>query len=469
VTAAPGPGAGSLATLVVSYDRRAIGSFLLPEDRDTAGLGAVLAQAVAVAREASPRLASAKQEAIDKAIFDGMTGTLDRFSRYSPPEVAREYRAARNGFGGIGITLDTSNDDFRITGVTPHAPAERAGIHPGDRIVALDRVATAGHTRAEITHRLRGPVGSDVIVTVARAEPSETKEFHIRRGLVTAPTVTVTQHGDVAVIRVASFNHSTAEDIREVVGSALKSGRHLAGVILDLRGNPGGLLEQAVGLADLFVAKGPIISTTGRHPASHQHFAAAGDSPAPQVPLVVLINGGSASASEIVAAALQDLGRAVVVGSSSYGKGTVQTVMRLPNDGELTITWAALVTPSGYLLQGPGVVPTICTADLADDGSAVDLALQRATGSAAAPAVRRASLDPQGWAALRASCPTRHLSPQLDLKLAERLIADPVLYAQALKPLAAVTSIARSGSADLLAEPSLTGLGGTLSSRTRPN
>jgi carboxyl-terminal processing protease len=469
VTAAAGPGSGSQSTLVVSYDRRTIGSFWMPDGHDTAALGATLASAVATAKQASPHLAGQPQEAIDKAIFDGMTGMLDRFSRYSPPEVAREHRAARNGFGGIGITLDTSNDDFRITAVTPHGPAERAGIRPGDRVVAIDHIATAGHTRAEVTHRLRGPVGSKISVTVGRQEPPETREFEFLRALVTLPTVTVEEHGDIAVIRVAGFNHSTTEDVHEIVAKALKRGNRLRGVILDLRGNPGGLLEQAVGLAELFVARGPIVSTTGRHPASHQYFAASGNSPASQVPVVVLVNGGSASASEIVAASLQDLGRAVVVGSSSFGKGTVQTVMRLPNDGELTLTWAALVTPSGYLLQAHGVVPTICTADLADDAGAVDLALARATGSAAVPAVRRASLDPRGWQALRASCPARHTSPALDLKVAERLIVDPALYAQALRPLAAVTTLANAGAADLLAGPSLTDPRAALSSRTRPN
>ena len=152
-------------------------------------------------------------------------------------------------------------------------------------------------------------------------------------------------------------------------------GQRLRGIVLDLRGDPGGLLDQAVSLADVFIAKGPIVATVGRHPASRQYFEASGDSVAPQVPIVVLINGGSASASEIVAAALQDAGRAVVVGTASYGKGTVQTVLRLPNDGELTLTWAQLVAPAGYLLHEHGVVPTLCTSDLGNDDQSVQIAL----------------------------------------------------------------------------------------------
>src|SRR5207247_937273 len=144
----------------------------------------------------------------------------------------------------------------------------------------------------------------------------------------------------------------------------------------------------AVSLADRFIHNGPIVSTVGRHPASQQYFAASGHSVAAQIPVAVLINGGSASSSEIVAAALQDAGRAVVIGSSSYGKGTVQTVLRLPNQGELIVTWARLVAPSGYLLQRHGVVPTLCTADLGDDLQALENGLRRA--GAARP---RAGLD----------------------------------------------------------------------------
>src|SRR5207237_280218 len=182
----------------------------------------------------------------------------------------------------------------------------------------------------------------------------------------------------------------------------------------------------------LFIATGPIVSTTGRHPASQQAFTASGHSIEPQTPIVVLINGGSASASEIVAAALQDRGRAVVIGSSSYGKGSVQTVLHLPNNGELILTWAQLVTPSGYHLQSHGVVPTLCTSGLADDEGSVQAALQR-VGGAGAVAVSRRGLDEQDWARLRQSCPGREIKPAIDLKLAERLLADPRLYSQALR------------------------------------
>jgi carboxyl-terminal processing protease len=247
-----------------------------------------------------------------------------------------------------------------------------------------------------------------------------------------------------------------------------ETGGHLAGIVLDLRGNPGGLLDQAVSLVDLFITKGPIIATVGRHPASHQYFAATGHASAPTIPLVVLVNGGSASAAEIVAAALQDVGRAVVIGSSSYGKGTVQTVMRLPNDGELTLTWARLVTPSGYYLQSHGVVPTLCTSALSDDDRSLDAALRNAdpaTGSASL-AQPRASLSEPAWTILRQSCPARAENSQLDIKIAERVLNDPARYGEAVGAIHTTPSPAlHSGQAPPAA--ALTALPRSLSSESR--
>src|SRR5207237_9931629 len=204
-------------------------------------------------------------------------------------------------------------------------------------------------------------------------------------------------------------------------------------------------------------------STVGRHPASHQYFAASGRSVASQVPIVVLINGGSASSSEIVAAALQDSGRAVVIGSASYGKGTVQTVLRLPNDGELTLTWARRVTPAGYYLQTHGVVPTLCTSDLGDDDTSVQRALQGAPAGLRA----RSGLDERAWSDLRQSCPARQTSPAVDLKLAERVLANPSLYAAALHPPRGATALARNAAPPAQPERALTAVDGALSSRQR--
>jgi len=198
----------------------------------------------------------------------------------------------------------------------------------------------------------------------------------------------------------------------------------LKGVVLDLRGNPGGLLHQSVRVADLFLDHGRIITTQGRHPDSDQYYEAGGRDIVAGLPVVVLIDGGSASAAEIVAAALQDRGRAVIVGTTSYGKGTVQTVISLPNSGELTLTWSRLVPPSGYLLHGHGVVPSLCTSGIrGDDPEAVEsvIAARWATMPADAPSTARA-------------CPAERRIDDLELVVARRLLGDRATYVRALDP-----------------------------------
>jgi carboxyl-terminal processing protease len=190
------------------------------------------------------------------------------------------------------------------------------------------------------------------------------------------------------------------------------------------------------------------------------------------MPIVVLINGGTASASEVVAAALQDAGRAVVVGSSSYGKGTVQTVAPLPNGGDLTLTWALLVAPSGYLLNGHGVVPTLCTSDLTDDGQALQIALERAGSVSLSPLMLRprASLSEADWSQLRRSCPERLADHAIDMTVAERLLADPELFSQAVHVIGPTAKLAAgaSGTAGSAVGSDLTGSPGSLLSGHAP-
>ena len=470
VAETPGP---DKTYLVLSYAGNEVAGYPIPSHDDPHDWGDLMGQLVAGAKAASPSVAALPEDQIDKTLFDGITAGLDRFSRYSSPDVASDQRAARDGFGGIGVTLDTSNQDFRITAVAPHGPAELAGIKPDDRLVAVDKVPTAGRAHSDVVHALRGPILSTVEVTVYRRSLAQNRTFHLQRELVILPTVTVSRDGDIAVIQVASFNQNTTQQIVEALGNLKREmGPQLHGIVLDLRGDPGGLLDQAVSLVDVFIPSGPIVATIGRHPASRQFFEASGDSIAPQIPVVVLINGGSASSSEIVAAALQDAGRAVVVGSASYGKGTVQTVLRLPNDGELTLTWAQLVTPAGYLLHEHGVVPTLCTSDLGDDERSVQIAIQRATGSSPAQpnaTLARASLDENAWSQLRRSCPARPGDHEIDVKVAKHLLADPVLYSQAVHAMTPGPNLASApaAAATTPVEPTLTGASPALSSSPR--
>ncbi|HUC12709.1 MAG TPA: S41 family peptidase [Stellaceae bacterium] len=464
VTEVPGPHDDT--EIVLTDGEREIAAYPSPAEDDPHLWGAILGRLETDAKRASPVLAAHPQDEIDKALFDGITSGLDRFSRYNTPEVARDQRAARDGFGGIGILLEDDANPYRITKVIPGSSAAAAGIRVGDQLVAVDGEPTAGRSQNEVIRQLRGAVSSTVAVTIGHPGQPGDHSYQLQRTLIVLPTVTMTRSDGVAVFHISGFNQNTTQQlVADLDAIKRETDPPLRGIVLDLRGDPGGLLDQAVSLADVFIAKGAIVATVGRNPASRQYFAASGDAIAPRVPIVVLINGGSASASEILAAALQDSGRAVVVGTASYGKGTVQTVLRLPNDGELVLTWAELVAPAGYSLNGHGVVPTICTSDLGNDPQSIATALQRAT-EVASMDYPRASLDERGWIALRRSCPPRRGDRTIDAAVAARLLTDPVLYSQAVHMIEPAPNLAAKpvGIVPASSERALTGVDGTLSS-----
>ncbi|MEA2757108.1 MAG: carboxyl-terminal processing protease [Aliidongia sp.] len=409
-----------------------------PEADDAEGWAAVTAAAVSAARTTDPALAGATDEQIYRRIFDGITAKLDRFTRYAGIDAAHDQRASRDGFGGIGANFDYSQAEPRVTTLLPDGPAARAGVRSDDRVVAIDGVTTVGRDERDITAKLAGRPGSRVSLALYRSQSGRTIPAIIRRSLIIPMSVTAEREDGVAVFHVAGFNHDTAKSLAQNFTRLHGETGGVSGIVLDLRGNPGGLLDQAVDVAGLFLDGGVIVSEAGRHPTSVQHFEANGRDVTHGLPLVVLVNGGSASSAEIVAAALQDTGRAVVVGSSSYGKGTVQMVVPLENTGELTLTWARLITPSGYILHHHGIVPAFCTSGsvegvVGDDADRVNgiiaLGLHPALGVARMP---RASLSDSGWADLRQSCPTQTVRPALDLQIAKQLLKNPGLYAQAL-------------------------------------
>jgi carboxyl-terminal processing protease len=407
--------------------------FAAPPAADTDRWARLADQVASAARQHSPELAALSEDRVDQALLEGSLTLLDRFSHYSPPEVAQERRAARDGFGGIGVTLNTEGPDVRIVEVLPETPAATAGLHVDDRILAIDGTEVSSLSREDVVRRLRGPADSAVALAVSRSGSDKRITFSMHRARIVPPSVTLSEENGIARLRIASFNQQTGDSAAELLHQAHRDlGKRLRGIVLDLRDDPGGLLDQSIDVASLFLDGRPVSATVGRVPESIQYFTAPHRA-VETLPLVVLINGGSASASEIVAAALQDSGRAVVIGSASYGKGTVQNVQRMPNDGELTITWARLVTPGGYILHEHGVVPTVCTVDLPDDASGVARAVARSGGGLAAALARpRAKLDEAGWEKLRTLCPGQHEDHEIEVKTAERLLTDPVLYAHAL-------------------------------------
>lgn len=412
---------------------KAAALFEAPDADAATDWGVLTAGYIAAAEQASPAIAKATPEQLYEAVFNGMIAELDGFSRYAGAMAAAENRASREGFGGIGVRIAVADGKVRVVSVMKYTPAQRAGLRPDDEILTIDGEPVAGLVQEQVVERLRGPVDSAVLLTVRRDPAAAPIDVRMTRAHIVPETVVYEREGDAAYIHLYGFNADTVESLRREIDEAERNiGPEFAGLVLDLRNNPGGLLDQAVEVSDLFLDEGRIVSTHGRHPDSHQYFEATGGDVLDHKPLIVLVNGNSASASEIVAAALQDTGRAVVIGSNSFGKGTVQTVLRLPNSGELTLTWARFHAPSGYTLNKLGVLPTICTNGHDADDLFTDLGHDRLKP---VPVAQRNAVQPTDTAAmdrLRADCPQVKDEPAVDLDLALRLIHAPSLYHRAI-------------------------------------
>ena len=422
--------------LSLQMDGQETARFVTPSDEDVEAWGNLTATAIETGRSQSELLNTAEAEAVYTATFGGLIAELDDYSRYAGRDQARENRASRDGFGGIGVRIRMVDEGVKVLSVMENTPAEIAGLMDKDLIVAIDDQSAAGITQLEAVRQLRGPIRSKVSLTVKRETAAEDVKITVVRAHIVPQTVKYTREGNVAYIRIAGFNQDTSRTLRKKILIAEQEiGRDLKGFVLDLRGNPGGLLDQSVEVSDLFIRRGRIVSTHGRHPDSHQFFEAESDDLANGLPIVVLVNGGSASASEIVAAALQDAGRAVLVGTNSYGKGTVQTVLRLPNEGELTLTWARFHAPSGYALQKRGVLPHVCTSGETDD---VDQLLSEIkSGHALIDWTLRSkdmtNAEENSIQALRAQCPLSEDDREIDLQIALHILRDDGLYSQVVR------------------------------------
>ncbi|MCC5967814.1 MAG: S41 family peptidase [Natronohydrobacter sp.] len=298
-----------------------------------------------------------------EAAINGMLMSLDPHSGYMAPDDFDDMRTqTRGSFGGLGIEV-TQEDGF-IKVVTPMdgTPADKAGVEPGDLITHVDGESVLGLTLSQAVDMMRGPVGSEIIITVVREGTAEPFELSIIRDTIRLQAVRTRIEGDIVVLRLTTFNEQTFPSMRDELGGAIEQLggiENVGGVVLDLRNNPGGLLTQAIRVTDAFLEQGEIVSTRGRDEGAGERFNAQPGDLIEGLPLVVLINGGSASASEIVAGALQDHRRAIVVGTRSFGKGSVQTVMPLRGDGAIRLTTSLYYTPSGRSIQALGVSPDI--------------------------------------------------------------------------------------------------------------
>ena len=299
---------------------------------------------------------------IVEAAINGMLSSLDPHSSYLSPDRFKEMQVQTRGeFGGLGIEVTMENGLVKVISPIDETPAAKAGIQAGDFITALNGEPVMGLTLSEAVDQMRGAPGTKLTVTVARQGAQEQFDVDIIRDIIRIQSVRHRAEGETGYIRITSFNEQTDVGIRKAVKALEKQITDgMNGVVLDLRSNPGGLLDQAVAVTDAFLDHGEIVQTRGRDPKDIQRYHAKSGDLANGLPIIILINGGSASASEIVAGALQDYNRAVIVGTQSFGKGSVQTIIPLgKNSGAMRLTTAKYYTPSGRSIQAEGIEPDL--------------------------------------------------------------------------------------------------------------
>ncbi|MBT5943302.1 MAG: S41 family peptidase [Rhodospirillaceae bacterium] len=295
-----------------------------------------------------------------EAAINGMLQSLDPHSSYLNEDNFRDMQVQTRGeFGGLGIEVTMEQGFVRVVSPIDETPAARAGIEAGDFITHLDGETVLGLTLSEAVDKMRGRIGSDIELTIRR-EGMDPFDVAVTRDVVRIKSVRSRVEGKVGYVRITTFNEQTNDGLEAAMADIKQElGDELIGVVLDLRRNPGGLLNQAVMVSDAFLDRGEIVSTRGRENDDSQRFNARDGDLAGGLPMVVLINRGSASASEIVAGALQDHKRAVIMGTESFGKGSVQTIMPIPGHGAMRLTTAAYFTPSGRSIQQTGITPDI--------------------------------------------------------------------------------------------------------------
>lgn len=420
---------------------QAAGGF--PPAQAAGPLAVAMAALFDAAWRASPALREAGIERMLRSAFEELFNHLDPYSRYLTPQEAEAARVRRIGQSALGLRLAGGpRGSVVVALVEPGGTAERIGLRVGDRVLAIDNIPVSARVLAEAAALLEGPPGTAVVLTVQRAGPGAGRRQAVTlpRETIAPETVRAERREDILWLRIEGFANDTDRHLVAALatlreGSGGEPPAAPRGVVLDLRGNRGGLLGQAVAVASAFLNGGTVARTAGRHPDAGRIYVADELDRARGLPVVVLIDGRSASAAEIVAAALADRGRAVTVGSATLGKGLIQLVVPLPNGGELLVSWARVLAPLGWPVQGLGVLPAVCTG-LGSEATAATLAALREGRWPMGPAVARqraarAPVPPAEATALRAACPPAE-GRETDLAVAQALIEAPVAYAAAL-------------------------------------
>ncbi|MEC9345677.1 MAG: S41 family peptidase [Pseudomonadota bacterium] len=329
------------------------------QDKDVYRLLELLGDALAKIR--SNYVEPVDDQKLIEAGVNGMLNSLDPHSAFLPPERVKQMQVdIRGEFGGLGIEVTMENGLVKVVTPIDDTPAANAGVQPGDLVSHIDGEPVLGLTLNEAVKKMRGPAGSDIRLTINRAGTPEPFDITLTRAVIKVQSVRARAEENIAYIRVTSFTEQTETGLRKAMEDMKTDiGDELAGIVLDLRNNPGGLLDQAIAVSDAFLDRGEIVSTRGRNTDSIERYNAKAGDIAKGLPIVVLINGGSASASEIVAGALQDHRRAVIMGTQSFGKGSVQSIIQLQGGNQLKLTTSRYYTPAGTSIQARGITPDI--------------------------------------------------------------------------------------------------------------
>ena len=295
-----------------------------------------------------------------EAAINGMLQSLDPHSSYLNADSFTEMKIQTKGeFGGLGIEVTMENGLVKVVSPIDDTPAAKAGLQSGDYISHIDEEAVMGLTLSEAVDKMRGPINTELKITVIR-EGQEAFDLNLKRAIIKVTSIKAKKEEDVAYIRITSFTQKTFKNlVKEYNKLSLEMNDNLKGLVLDLRNNPGGLLDQAVSVSNAFLERGEIVSTRGRDNKGEQRYNASKGDITNGLPIVILINGGSASASEIVAGALQDHKRGILMGTKTFGKGSVQTIIPVTSKGAVRLTTARYFTPSGNSIQAKGISPDI--------------------------------------------------------------------------------------------------------------
>lgn len=406
----------------------------VPKDDAPAAWARSAATLTAAGFSVSPPVRRVGVQGIIQGFFDQLFSRLDPYSRYVPPVEASEDRARRAGRAGVGLVVGQRAALIEVRSVVRDSPAAIAGIRPNDILAAIDSQRTQDQDPVTIAALLSGPEGSAVTLSW-RGRDGRTRDATLVRVMVPPETVFAQRFADVLLLRVTGFSKTTASHIALSVQDSLAEPHPVGGIVLDLRENRGGLLRQAVTAADAFLPAGLVATTIGRDPDSMNVWHSTEGELAENVPLVILVDRRTASSAEILAAALADRGRAVVVGSATVGKGMVQTIEALPDGGELFVTWSQTLAPLGWPIQGLGVLPQVCTS-LGQDVLNRQLAALSTGFQPMAEAIRRSRaarvpVPASEVLEIRAPCPAAE-GRAADLDAARLLISNPAAYAAAL-------------------------------------